>query len=69
MSDPKKDAKRDVIRRRIFMKNVPDFAEKAGLEIGTFGYRCILRNNCILVCFSNNVKIRHGQGLHIIWLL
>ena len=34
MSDPKKDAKRDVIRRRIFMKNVPDFAEKTGLEIG-----------------------------------
>ena len=34
MSDPKKDAKRDVIRRQVFMKNVPDFAEKAGLEIG-----------------------------------
>ncbi len=34
MSDIEKDRKRDVIRRRIFMKNVPEFADLSGLEIG-----------------------------------
>ena len=34
MSDIEHDAKRDAVRRRIFMKNVPDYAELKGLEIG-----------------------------------
>ncbi|MBR2963923.1 MAG: class I SAM-dependent methyltransferase [Lentisphaeria bacterium] len=34
MSDIEKDKKRDIVRRRIFMKNVPNYAELSGLEIG-----------------------------------
>ena len=63
------------VDRKIFISLFCKQTDKLRLQsrlaligIGTFGYRCILRNNCILVCFSNNVKIRHGQGLHIIWL-
>ncbi len=34
MSDIEKDKKRDIVRRRIFMKNVPNYADLSGLEIG-----------------------------------
>lgn len=34
MSEIAKDKKRDIVRRRVFMKNVPDYAKLSGLEIG-----------------------------------
>ena len=34
MSEITKDKKRDIVRRRVFMKNVPDYAKLSGLEIG-----------------------------------